>query len=71
MSASAYSCKNVLLLLCYFTMRSAYLIILPMMPFIIVEKGLRPAFSGWFVAIYGLFYTIGGVVGGKLVLKIG
>jgi len=42
-----------------------------MMPFVIVEKGLRPSFSGWFVGIFGLCFTVGGVVGGKLVVVHG
>ena len=63
--------KKLILLLCYFTIRLSYLIILPMMPFVIVEKGLRPSFSGWFVGIYGIFTTVGGVVGGKLVVTYG
>ena len=66
-----YSAKNCLLLFSLFAITATSLIILPMVPVITVEKGLRLAFSGWFLASYGVFLTIGSLVGGKLAIRHG
>jgi len=42
-----------------------------MIPVVTVEKGIRQAFVGWFVSIYGVAFAIGGLVGGKLVIRYG
>jgi len=68
---SIYTTKNKLLLLCYFTLQASYLIILPIIPVVTVEKGIRQAFVDWFVSIYGVAFAIGGLVGGKLVIRFG
>jgi len=66
-----YTSKNCLLLFSFFAISATYLIILPVVPVITVEKGLRPAFSGWFVASYGAFLAIGSLVGVKLAIRHG
>ena len=66
-----YTTKSKLLLLCIFTIQASYLIILPMIPVVTLEKGIRQAFVGWFVSTYGVAFAIGGLVGGKLVIRYG
>jgi len=58
-------CKLTLLCSCEFCLRAAYFVILPIMPFVIRDAGLKEEFSGYVFAAFGIGQMLGSLVSGK------
>ena len=58
-------CKLTLLLLCEFVLRAAYFVILPILPFVIRDAGLKEEFAGYVFGALGVGQMLGSLVSGK------
>jgi len=57
--------KLTLLLLCEFCLRASYFVILPILPFVIHDAGLKEEFAGYVFAAFGVGQMLGSLVAGK------
>ena len=63
--------KIVTLLLCEFCMRATYFLILPILPFVVRDAGLKEEFVGYVFAFFGIGSTVGSLAGGKVLEYVG